>query len=140
VKCLEQTLWRKLRRALYSQYIFLRMSRVSRDNGTGYVKPSTICILTNIFTTFIFKTGCVFSFLEQLAKYKIQPYCKLHYNDTHSICDVPIIIIFNYALQSSRLIVRSGLDVPTFATRRLHARAPSGGRWNCGREMSGNFA
>jgi len=21
-----------------------------------------------------------------------------------------------------------------------HARAPSGGRWNCGREMSGNFA
>ena len=43
-----------------------------------------------------------------------------------------------------RLIVRSGLDVLTFATRRLHAchhaRAPSGGRWNCGREMSGNFA
>jgi hypothetical protein len=43
-----------------------------------------------------------------------------------------------------RLIVRSGLDVPTFATRRLHAcrhaRAPSGGRWNCGQEMSGNFA
>ena len=37
--------------------------------------------------------------------------------------------------------MRSGLDVPTFATRRLHAchhaRAPSGGRWNCGREMSG---
>ena len=54
-----------------------------------------------------------------------------------------IIIIFNYALQPSRLIVRSGLDVPTFVTRRLHAchhaRAPSGGRWNCGREMSGNF-
>jgi len=43
-----------------------------------------------------------------------------------------------------KLIVRSGLDVPTFATRRLyvchHARAPSGGRWNCGREMSDNFA
>jgi len=45
---------------------------------------------------------------------------------------------------SIRLIVRSELDVPTFATRRLqacnHARAPSSGRWNCGREMSGNFA
>ena len=45
---------------------------------------------------------------------------------------------------SLRLIERSELDVPTFATRRLqachHARAPSGGRWNCGREMSGNFA
>jgi sterol desaturase/sphingolipid hydroxylase (fatty acid hydroxylase superfamily) len=44
---------------------------------------------------------------------------------------------------SLRLIVRSELDVPTFATRRFHAchhaRAPSGGRWNCGREMSGNF-
>jgi len=38
-----------------------------------------------------------------------------------------------YALHPSRLIVRSELDVPTFATRRLHARhharAPSGGRW-----------
>jgi len=54
-----------------------------------------------------------------------------------------IIIIFNYAPQPSRLIVRSGLDVPTFATRRLHschhARAPSCERWNYGREMSGNF-
>jgi hypothetical protein len=43
-----------------------------------------------------------------------------------------------------KLIVRSELDVPNFATRRLHAcrhaRAPSGGRWNCERKMSGNFA
>ena len=42
-----------------------------------------------------------------------------------------------------RLIVRSWLDFPTFATRRLHAchhaRAPSGGKWNCGRGMSGKF-
>ena len=55
-----------------------------------------------------------------------------------------IIIIFNYALQPSRLIVRSGLDVSSFATRRLHAchhaRAPSDWRLNCGREMSENFA
>jgi len=55
-----------------------------------------------------------------------------------------IIIVLNYALQTLRLIVRSRLDVPTFATRRLqachYARAPSGRRWNCGREMSGNFA
>ena len=40
--------------------------------------------------------------------------------------------------------MRSGLDVPTFVTRRLHAchhaRAPSGGKWNCGREMFENFA
>ena len=49
--------------------------------------------------------------------------------------------IFNYALQPLRLILRSGLNVPNFATSRLHAchqaRAPSGGRWNCGREVSG---
>jgi len=55
-----------------------------------------------------------------------------------------LLLLFNYALQPLRLIVRSGLDVPTFATRRLyachHARAPSGGRWNCEREMYCNFA
>ena len=52
-------------------------------------------------------------------------------------------LFFNYALQPLRLIVRSGLDVPTFATRRHHAchhtRAPSCGRWSCGREMSRQF-
>jgi len=46
--------------------------------------------------------------------------------------DLSIIIIFYYAMQPLRLIVRSWLDVPTFATRLLHAchhaRAPSGGR------------
>jgi hypothetical protein len=55
-----------------------------------------------------------------------------------------LLLFLTYALQSLRFIVRSWLDVPTFATRRLHAchhaRAPSGGTWNCGREMSGNFA
>jgi len=44
---------------------------------------------------------------------------------------------------SLRLIVQSELDVPNFATRRFHAchhaRAPSGGSWNCEREMSGKF-
>jgi len=43
-----------------------------------------------------------------------------------------------------RLIVRSELDVPTFATSRLHAchhaKEPSGGTWNCGREMFWKFA
>jgi len=52
---------------------------------------------------------------------------------------IPYFFFSNYALQPLRLIVRSGLDVPTFATGRLHTRAPRGGRWNCGREMSGNF-
>jgi len=52
--------------------------------------------------------------------------------------------LYNLRTAALRLIVRSWLDVPTFATRRLHtchhARAPSGRRWNCGREMSSNFA
>jgi hypothetical protein len=58
--------------------------------------------------------------------------------------------LFNFIIYTTMhssllwLIVRSWLDVPTFATtRRLHAchhaRAPSGGRWNCGRKMSGKF-
>jgi hypothetical protein len=45
-----------------------------------------------------------------------------------------LLLFSTYALLPSRLIVRSGLDVPTFPTRRLHARSPSGGRWNCGRK------
>jgi hypothetical protein len=49
----------------------------------------------------------------------------------------------HYVYFQLRTIVRSGLDVPTFATRRLHAchhaRVPSGGKWNCRREMSGKF-
>jgi hypothetical protein len=55
-----------------------------------------------------------------------------------------IISIFHYALQLLGFIVRSELDVPTFVTMRLHMchheRAPSSGRWNCGQEVSGNFA
>jgi len=51
------------------------------------------------------------------------------------------LFILNYALKPLRLIVRSGLEVPNFATGRLHAchhaREPRGGRWNCGREMLG---
>jgi len=54
-----------------------------------------------------------------------------------------LLLFSTCTLQPSRLIMQSGLDVPTFASRRLHAchhaRAPSGGRWNCGREMSGKF-
>jgi hypothetical protein len=41
-----------------------------------------------------------------------------------------------------RLIVQSWLDVPTFATRRLHVspRESTRRRRNCGQEMSNNFA
>jgi hypothetical protein len=46
------------------------------------------------------------------------------------IVTISFLLLFStYALQPSRLIVRSGLDVPTFATRRLHAWAPSGEKW-----------
>jgi hypothetical protein len=54
------------------------------------------------------------------------------------------LFILQLRTTSLRLIVQSWLDVPTFATRRLHAchhtRAPSDERWKCGQEMSGNFA
>jgi len=63
---------------------------------------------------------------------------------TGTVTNRSLLLFFNYTLQPLRRIVRSWLDVPTFATRRLHAchhvRAPSGRRWNCGRKMSGNFA
>jgi hypothetical protein len=36
---------------------------------------------------------------------------------------------FNYALQPLRLIVQSELDVPTFATRRLHASLRESTQW-----------
>jgi hypothetical protein len=64
-------------------------------------------------------------------------------------CKVSVILVIlclfvQLRTSALRLIVRSSLDVPTIATRRLHAchhaGAPSGGRWNYGREMSGNFA
>jgi hypothetical protein len=55
-----------------------------------------------------------------------------------------VILYFCTTHCSLRLIVQSELNFPTFATRRLHTchhpLAPSGGRWNCGREMSWNFA
>ena len=57
---------------------------------------------------------------------------------------VKALLLFQLRTAALKLIVRSWLDVPTFATRRLHAchhaREPSGGRWNFGREMSSNFA
>ena len=67
---------------------------------------------------------------------------------SHTVIVIIIIIIIIITTLTThcsllRLIVRSWLDVPTFTTRRLHAchhaRAPSGGKWNCGREMSFNF-
>jgi len=54
------------------------------------------------------------------------------------------VCLYKLRTAALRLIVRSWLDVPTFATRRLHAcqhaRAPSGGRWNCILKMSGNYS
>jgi len=73
--------------------------------------------------------------------------CLLGENDRTQLILVQIKYYYYYSTTHCSLlglIVQSGLDVPTFATRRLHvrhhARAPSGGRWNRGREMSGNFA
>jgi len=60
------------------------------------------------------------------------------------VCLFACLFVCTITHRTIRLIVRSWLDVPNFATSRLHtchhARAPSGGRWNCGRETFGNFA
>ena len=77
---------------------------------------------------------------------KCWPWDGLEETETCSHTRVLMIVCLFIQIRSAvlRLIVRSWLGVPTFATRRLHAchhvRAPSGGRWNYGREMSGNFA
>jgi hypothetical protein len=65
-------------------------------------------------------------------------------NSQSLVCHISICLFIQLRTAALRLIVWSWLNVPTFATRRLHAchhaRAPGGGRWNFGREMSGNFA
>ena len=68
------------------------------------------------------------------------PVMRRYYENRSSIT----VVLCSFTTHCSlRLIVRSELDVPTFATRCLHAchqaRAPSGGRWNCGREMFREF-
>jgi len=79
--------------------------------------------------------------LQRVLKYNLGTSAAYHISTSSPF----IIFIFSTTHCSLvRLIVRPGLDVPTFVTRRLHAcdhlRTPSGGRWNCGREMSGKFA
>jgi hypothetical protein len=71
----------------------------------------------------------------------------LVYKDSSFIClgkpCLPSSLFIQLCTTALRLIVWSWLDVTIFTTRRLHAchhaRAPSSGRWNCGRELSGNF-
>jgi hypothetical protein len=110
------------------------------------VQSLSACTRVHFTFTFTLKVHTHVSMLASVyINYKEQN-TRIHKNtNIHlSRCKVVVIIIFNYALQPLRLTVRSGLDVPTFATKRLHAcyhaRAPSGGRWNCGQEMSGKFA
>jgi len=94
-------------------------------------------------------------FLQRLMTFPLRRYCLTRYacNVTCSnwwVCGCFLFVCLFVCLfiqlhtATLRLIVRSWLDVSTFTTKRLHvcnhARAPSGGRWNCGQEMSGNFA
>ena len=101
--------------------------------------------------------GDVFSVREELNLYVVQAVCCRPYTAEsrfripgQAVWDLWYYYYYYYYYYSQirtaalRHIVRSWLYVPTFATRRLHAchhaRVSSGGRWNCGREMSGNFA
>jgi hypothetical protein len=94
--------------------------------------------MANKISTRIMSTSLARSYPSISLQHAFQ----LHHIFEHSL--LLVMLCLNYALQPLRLIVASWLDVPTFVTRRLHAwyhaRAPSGGRWNCGQEMLGNFA
>jgi hypothetical protein len=57
----------------------------------------------------------------------------------HNNVLIIIIIIFNYALQPLRL-VRSGLDVPTFATRVTMQEQPAAEGGTVGEKCPVNFA
>jgi len=122
---------------LYLRYCFIDSRNWQRDATTDDQKQK---LVQSVLPTVSNKLNARDSNQRQIVPNLGKATCR-----TPGIIIIIIItiIIFNYALQPLRLIVRSGLDVPTFDTRRLHtchhARAPSGGRWNCGREMSGNF-
>jgi hypothetical protein len=88
----------------------------------------------------VFYLWCAFIYLDKILE-------NIPHFGTIKLClDVEIVSLQEVCLfvqlcnTALRLTVRSWLDIPTFATRCHHARAPSGRKWNCGREMSGNFA
>ena len=80
---------------------------------------------------------------EAINSSELSPFPYRDCKSPHIIRTHLSIVMFFTTHCSLRLIVRYELDVPTSSNRRLHAchhaRAPSGGRWNCGREMSENF-
>jgi len=80
------------------------------------------------------------------SKYANEPknQTMLHIRKDFIINHYYYLLLSTYALHPSRLIVQSGLDVPTFATRCLHASPCKSTQWQkvepWARDMSGNFA
>jgi len=108
--------------------VLTRIFRLRRGEVTGEVTiSSTICKVSEVNKAPFFREE-----LNHVGRGLFKLYCITSYYYFQL-----------YALHPSRLIVRSRLDVPTFATTRLHAchhaRVPSGGRWNCGRENIREF-
>jgi hypothetical protein len=64
-------------------------------------------------------------------------------NERVHVYELLLLFFFQLRTAAFKAYCASWVRLPTFATRRLHAchhaRAPNGGRWKCGREMSGKF-
>jgi hypothetical protein len=58
----------------------------------------------------------------------------------NNVLSIIIIIIFNYALHPLRLILLSGLEVPTFATRVTIQEQPAAESGTVGEKCPVNFA
>jgi hypothetical protein len=95
-------------------------------------RPCNHCCSGKAFSIIHVYSECVYSLTSSA--------CNVHLLRYISICGLyccTMLCLFTMHC-SLRLIMRSQLDVLTFATRCLHAchhaKAPSGGKWNCGRE------
>ena len=113
----------RILRATVRLYLFI--SYVQSDDGFrkskiySFVKPKYIYIYIYVYIYALLMWYLILNILWFLGVYKSAPH-------------KPVCLLVQLRTAALRLIVRSWLDVPTFATRRLHAchhaRAPSGGR------------
>ena len=100
---------------------------ISEANITGLIKrPSSLWTIIGY---------SVSPFIVDTNSFAIREWPTRNHNNVLSI-----IIIFNYALQPLRLIVRSGLDVPTFATRVTMQEEPAAEGGTVGEKCPVNFA
>jgi hypothetical protein len=120
--------------ALGAHHIF-NISRIRVNSSLKFLHPS-IHYVTFILILII-KTNKMHYFSNVLW-YRTQ-----HVSDRFTLHHQESCLFIQLRTAALRLIVGSGLDVPTFTTRRLHAsphESTQRQKVDCGREMSGNFA